>query len=94
MTPTTPRNLDVCVDCVQFGASGNYSEFDECFEPARWRERQQQLIDTEARHRQAGRVWLAASDRSDEFSRRPCQWCGSRLHGERWRAYVAVQGRR
>ena len=94
MTPTATENLDVCADCVQFGANGNYSEFQECFEPARWRERQQQLIDTQAKHRQAGRVWLTSSDLSLWFSRRPCEWCGDKTDGERWRAYVAVQGRR
>jgi len=82
------EEFKVCADCLLHHGTGNHSEFDQVFEPERWKARDAEITAATARHSRNGIRFIGTGDRYDEFSRTPCEWCGDRSAGERHIAYV------
>lgn len=82
------EEFKICTDCRSHHGIGNHSEFDQVFEPERWKARDAEIKAATAQHSRNGIRFIATGDMDDEFSSRPCEWCGDRRAGERYIAYV------
>lgn len=75
----------VCVDCCQWLANADASSLDFHYDESEARERlaeiqggERDIIETTGGHIVCGNI-----EDDEEFSRRACDCCGSRLHGSR-----------
>ena len=94
MPKVETETRSVCADCVYHQETGDHCEFNRYFEFKQWKTRNAEIIEACNRQETRGVRWLSVDpDPSDEFSRRPCEWCGSRLHGQRYRAIVEIDER-
>jgi phosphoribosylaminoimidazole (AIR) synthetase len=76
----------VCADCIVVIATGDYTALDYCYQADESEKRMKEI--NSGLSQAGGYVLGGESDRDEEFSRRPCDCCGSSLHGARTHCVV------
>lgn len=85
MPLTTLDTIQVCEDCLMAIANGDYTGLDYWYPEAEAEERHREI---DAGIASFSPATLHPGDDHDEFSRRPCECCGSDLAGARHEVIV------
>lgn len=86
MATIIDEDYRVCADCYHVITNGDYTYLDYHYNEKDAAKRVKEINKGIANA--GGHICAGDSDKDDEFAKRPCDCCGSKLHGARYHCVV------